>query len=623
MQKQQRIALAVLILLLVLTGAGLFFTSEWGHHAVTAAKSSSNAAPPPVNLQPFHNAQALAKLAATPEEQDVARDALRKADHEVDFAFAAALYQASTQTVPSTPEIKAVLDRISKSEKDVAEVDAEIARLNKLLSTAKDNQKEALAQQLDLAKTREELIQDELTDADEDLERAGGDPQGRVQRQLDEYNASEQSSGGQLDLVIVGREASTTLPANNSFLSRVRVLYPLHVLAGRLMQAEQEATKATAAFSKRHDDLEHQLEQAQSVQSKKLSAPAAATSPDQKSQGNSSAQSSSTSDAIASYRSMTALQKRMSGLDSRIRNQQGLANAYAQWAGLAQARSRALMHALLISLVTMLFIALAVLISDHYLEKFFSRVQQDRRELLTLRAVAQIVTRAVGAILILLVIFGPPSQMATVLALAGAGLTVALKDFIVGFFGWFVLMGKNGIRQGDWVEINDVSGEVVEIGLFHTVLLETGNWNDSGHPTGRRVTFMNGYAIEGHYFNFSTSGQWLWEELQVALPADRDPYPVAEEIQKIVEKETAANARQAEQEWERLGTARGFRIFSAGPSISVRPSAGGYEILVRYVTRANERHKQRAQLYFAIVELLRRKNIPQPAEPSTATASAT
>jgi len=25
-------------------------------------------------------------------------------------------------------------------------------------------------------------------------------------------------------------------------------------------------------------------------------------------------------------------------------------------------------------------------------------------------------------------------------ALAGAGLTVALKDFIVGFFGWFVLM---------------------------------------------------------------------------------------------------------------------------------------------------------------------------------------
>lgn len=108
--------------------------------------------------------------------------------------------------------------------------------------------------------------------------------------------------------------------------------------------------------------------------------------------------------------------------------------------------------------------------------------------------------------MILLVVFGPPNQLATVLALAGADPTVALKDFIVGFFGWFVLMGRNRIRIGDWVEINGVAGEVVEIGLLHTVLLETGNWTDAGHPTGRRVSFVNSYAIEDHYFNFPT----LW-----------------------------------------------------------------------------------------------------------------
>jgi hypothetical protein len=28
---------------------------------------------------------------------------------------------------------------------------------------------------------------------------------------------------------------------------------------------------------------------------------------------------------------------------------------------------------------------------------------------------------------------------------------------------------------------------------------------------GRRVTFTNNFAVEGHYFNFSTSGQWLWD----------------------------------------------------------------------------------------------------------------
>jgi len=276
-------------------------------------------------------------------------------------------------------------------------------------------------------------------------------------------------------------------------------------------------------------------------------------------------------------------------------------------------RERGLQHSMLLSIAWMLFIVLAVLVSALFLERLFARVEPDQKRLLTLRAVANITTRAIGAIFILLIIFGPPSQMATVLALAGAGLTVALKDFIVGFFGWFVLMGKNGIRHGDWVEINGVSGEVVEIGLFHTVLLETGNWNDPGHPTGRRVTFVNSYAIEGHYFNFSTSGQWMWDELQLAVAVDQDPYSLAEEIQKIVTKETEANSRLAEQEWERMGIARGIQAISAGPAINVRPTGTGFEIQVRYVTRANERHLLRAKLYYALVELLRRKSIAQPA----------
>jgi small-conductance mechanosensitive channel len=240
----------------------------------------------------------------------------------------------------------------------------------------------------------------------------------------------------------------------------------------------------------------------------------------------------------------------------------------------------------------------------------FARLELDQQKLLTLRSVAHIVTRAVGAILILLIIFGIPSQLATVIALAGAGLTVAMKDFIVGFFGWFILMGKNGIRHGDWVEINGVSGEVIEVGLFHTVLLETGNWNDAGHPTGRRVTFVNSYAIEGHYFNFSTSGQWLWDEMQLSIPVDKDPYLMVDEIQKIVAKETEANARVAEQEWGSMGTARGIRPFSAGPAISVRPGNMGFEITVRYVTRANERHQQRSKIYHDLVDLMCSKNIP-------------
>src|ERR1700745_1507153 len=130
-------------------------------------------------------------------------------------------------------------------------------------------------------------------------------------------------------------------------------------------------------------------------------------------------------------------------------------------------------------------------------DRFFVGLSVERTRLHTLRGVIRFAVQGLGALLILFAMFGVPNQMPTILGLAGAGLTVALKDFIVGFVGWFVLMGRNGVRVGDWVEINGVVGEVVEIGLLRTVLMETGNWTDTGHPTGAKVAFANSFAIEG------------------------------------------------------------------------------------------------------------------------------
>jgi len=230
--------------------------------------------------------------------------------------------------------------------------------------------------------------------------------------------------------------------------------------------------------------------------------------------------------------------------------------------------------------------------------------QADRRRLHQLQVVTRIAVHTVAAILILLVIFGAPTQTPTIIGLAGAGLTVVLKDFIVSFFGWFVLMGRNGLRLGDWVEINGVGGEVIEIGVLKTVLLEMGNWTNTGHPTGRRVSFVNSFAIEGHYFNFSTAGQWLWDELQVTLSQSDEPYRLAEQIRQAVERETEADAKLAEEEWERVTHQYGTRAFSAKPAADLRPGPNGLLVVVRYITRAPQRYEVKSRLFQAIVELM-------------------
>jgi small-conductance mechanosensitive channel len=181
-------------------------------------------------------------------------------------------------------------------------------------------------------------------------------------------------------------------------------------------------------------------------------------------------------------------------------------------------------------------------------------------------------------------------------------------------------MGKNGIRIGDWVEINGVAGEIAEIGLFRTSLLETGNWTDQGHPTGRRVSFINSFAIKGQYFNFSTTGQWMWDEIKFSLPAAEENYALIELIHSAVLEETEKAARLAEAEWKRSQHA-GLTQFAADPAVEMRPGASGINIVVRYVTRASERFDVRNRIYERVIGLLNKPPAP-PAGPAESPAAA-
>lgn len=592
-------ALALFVLVMT-TVAGVFLTSDADR--LLPARNNKNAAAKAaaiVDQKPLATARKLSTLASTPEERDLARQALRLADYEVDLAFADALREATEHPPEPTPEQRQLMTRTFKAEQVVKADQEQIARLTRQLASASEAAKEELQDQIDVTKAQLELDQDELDDAKEDLLRAGGNPQGKIQQLLQEHEA-----GAHADAAASNGEANEDYRAHNLF-PQVRAWLALREERMLLAQARQDALDDIPVLQHAHDASDQRVkaqeEQKQAVKEKatglsKGEAPADGASKKQASK-----------DALEALRHLSADQKAVSDLDKRIQEQTELAEIYGNWGALVTASQRVAVHGMLVSALWIFLIVLAVYIIGRLIARYFIELSQDKRRLVTLRAVVWFAAQAVGVLLIAFVVFGVPSQTPTVLGLAGAGLTVALKDFIVGFVGWFVLMGRNGIRVGDWVEINGVGGEVVEISLLRTTLLETGNWTDSGHPTGRKVTFVNSFAIEGHYFNFSTSGQWLWDELTIAVPGGPNPYPVVEAIQKLVVEQTEANTRAAEEEWQKATTRYRVQNFSAKPAINLRPTGGAVEVHVRYITRAQDRQATRANLYEAIVQLLHGK----------------
>ena len=130
---------------------------------------------------------------------------------------------------------------------------------------------------------------------------------------------------------------------------------------------------------------------------------------------------------------------------------------------------------------------------------------------------------------------------------------------------------------------------------------------------------MNSYAIEDHYFNFSTTGQWLWEELHVSLPSGKDPYALRDAIRTAVEEITREDVELAGREWRRLSQLHGsLSTLSAQPTVELRPT-GGLEVVLRYLTRAQDRFEMRSRLNQRLLAILHAP--PQIREASSSSVS--
>ena len=553
-------------LLLLTSVAAYFATRDSGTGPATTPASRRN---PLVDDRLVETARRLSAVADTVEEQDLAREALELADHELDQAFATALRQAAAVPPPASGALLDLNNRIARLTARMAAYQKRITQL-----TPQAAADERVAEELAVLKAQQNLDEDEREDAQQDLERQGGDRHATLERALEQHEAVQKQPPPPLKSV--GPVVKATL------LEQVRLWLNLNGRDQQLLAARREAAEKAAALLNEHNGREAQ------------SRVAPATPP--------IGGASVTESAVAQLRRRSDQTKTLSEYDKRIQACRQLTDVYSRWSAAVEARRRSALHGLVGSLAGVLSIVFGAILINRGIGQAFR--QTDRRRLHQLRTVSKLAVQVTGVLLVLLILFGPPTQMTTLIGLATAGLTVALKDFIVGFFGWFVLLGRNGLHIGDWVEIEGVSGEVIDIGLLKTVLLEVGNWTSTGHPTGRRVAFLNSFAIEGHFFNFSTAGQWLWDQLVVTLPSTADPYKIAEQIVELVGRETESDARQAEQDWRRVTAQYGVREFSAKPAVELRPGGAGLEVAVRYITRAPQRFEVKSRLFQVIVSLL-------------------
>ena len=210
-------------------------------------------------------------------------------------------------------------------------------------------------------------------------------------------------------------------------------------------------------------------------------------------------------------------------------------------------------------------------------------IQDSRRryQLLLLRRIA------LWSLVVVVVGFAFASELGSIVTFAGlitAGIAVAMQSVLVSIVGYFFLIGKYGIRVGDRVQIGDVAGEVIDLGLVRMYLMELGAKGSMG-PTGRVVAFANSvvFQVSSGLFKQIPGVNFSWREVVLNLPPGADYSAIKEKLNAAMTdalKEYRPEILRQTQEIER--TTLSNSAGDAQPQIQLHFSGGSVEAHVRY-----------------------------------------
>jgi small-conductance mechanosensitive channel len=233
----------------------------------------------------------------------------------------------------------------------------------------------------------------------------------------------------------------------------------------------------------------------------------------------------------------------------------------------------------------LLLLAAVWVIAELWRRAVMRYVQEVRRrnQLLLIRKIV------LWVLVIAIVGFSFATELGTLVTFVGlitAGLAVAMQSVLVSFVGYFFLIGKYGIRVGDRVQIGNVTGEVIELGLVRLHLMELGGQGLLG-PTGRVVAFANSVVFQssGGVFKQLPGVNLAWHEITLSLPAGADYSAMKERLLAAVNHVLGDYREDIERQTSRIQqtTSSGSGVGGdVQPQVQLKFGTSGVDAVVRY-----------------------------------------
>jgi small-conductance mechanosensitive channel len=207
------------------------------------------------------------------------------------------------------------------------------------------------------------------------------------------------------------------------------------------------------------------------------------------------------------------------------------------------------------------------------------------------------------AVVVFAIIFSDRLGGLTVaLGVAGAGIAFALQEVIVSAAGWVAVSFGHYYSPGDRVQLGGIKGDVIDIGILRTTLMEVGQWVSADLYNGRIVRIANSFIFKEPVFNYSADFPFLWDEIKVPVRYGSDWEYARKMLQQVADEVCRGYAVQSLAAWK--GAVNKYRLEEARiePVVTLSATDNWIEFTARYIVAYQERRAVRDRLFTRVLE---------------------
>jgi len=260
------------------------------------------------------------------------------------------------------------------------------------------------------------------------------------------------------------------------------------------------------------------------------------------------------------------------------------------------------------SFYTALVLTATYLIFQIIIGMFFVRRIADQKTRYTANKVVSVLSVIFIIALCLRIWVADTSSLIVSYGIIGAGLAFALQDVFRNFVGGILIMISSMYRVGDRIAIDNNYGDVMDIGVLNTTLMEIRGWVAGDQPSGRLLIIPNGLVITHPFFNYTRDHSFIWDEISIPLTYTSDWRLAKDLVLGIVKAQTASITMQADAEIERIGEKYYLPKKVVEPSAYITLTDNWITLDVRYVTDARSRRVLRSRLSELILAAIEKED---------------